>query len=66
MNELDLIGAQSLKIEELEKSLFDAEDRLRKIASIMYCCAGPLNGNLLGYNSKQLVTFSMIAELTES
>lgn len=62
MTDSELIARQARKIEELQDSVFDLNNRISKARMHIYCIGGPLNDNRLGYSKAQMVTFWRISE----
>ncbi len=62
MTNAELIARQAKQLEELRDEVADLKERISKARMHIYCCAGPLNGNLMGYTKAQMVTFARISE----
>ena len=62
MSKDELIAKQQIQIEEQKEKINNLEEVEKRIHSHIYCCSGPLNGNLLGYSGTQMVTFEEIAK----
>ena len=62
MTDAELIARQAKQLEELRDEAADLKERISKARKHIYCCAGPLNGNLMGYTKAQMVTSAQIAE----
>ena len=63
MTKDELIVKQALLIEELKIKCASAERKYNKIHNLIYCIGGPLNDNVLKYNSKQMLDFQKIIDI---
>jgi len=58
----ELVARQARRIAELEDALAEYRKDAAAIRTHIYCCSGPLNGNVLGYSREQMTTFFRIAQ----
>lgn len=65
MSDTEFIAKQAIKIDELESSLFDLQDRIKKAKLHMVCIGGPLNDNKLQFNKEQRKVFHSILQELE-
>jgi hypothetical protein len=61
MTELEFIGKQQLKIEEMRALLTQSAAAFESIRGTIYCIGGPLNDNKLRYTREQMGDFGRIA-----
>ncbi len=59
------IGAQQLEIDALTKSLEFRAEQLAEIVLRFICVGGPLNDNVLGFDSEQRKYLHKILEIAE-
>ena len=60
------IGAQQLEIDALTKLLEFRGEQLAEIVLRLVCVGGPLNDNVLGFDSEQRKYLHRILEIAES
>ena len=58
----EVMAEQAVEISKLKKRMYEQNNALANIYSLVCCIGGPLNDNILGYTNKQLVTFSKILD----
>lgn len=59
------IGEQAIKINSLEKQLYEMDQNVKKVRSLITCIGGPMNDNIDLYNHKQLQIFAKILQVLE-
>ena len=64
MSEAELIAKQALRIAELEEDMRDRDERLGRIHLMLVSIGGPLNDNVLQFNSSQRQLLHRIDEET--
>ena len=62
MNKTEVIAKQAMQIMELRRKVKDFKGRAKRAMLFMVCVGGPLNDNLLGYNSEQKKLFVKICD----